>query len=147
DVGGSAIELDRGGAVTNSGRITNTGDGIVFFMPGSVTNRGTIESTSGGRSVVFASGANTLTLDTGSVLTGNVQGGTGSDALVLLGTGTEAINKFLSFQTLSMQGTSWTLTGAGLFSTSTTVESGILKISGTLTSPVVTIQSNGTLGG
>ncbi len=146
--GGAAIEADAGGTINNSGRITNTGDGILFIGAGTVTNTGTIESTAGGRAIVFSGSApHALVLGTGSVLTGNVQGGTGADALVLQGTGSETISKFLSFQTLSMQGTSWTLNGAGTFSAGSAVQSGILKISGTLTSPTVSIQSAGTLAG
>jgi outer membrane autotransporter protein len=153
--GGSAIEVDGGGTVVNTGTIksfTSNGStsdaGINFSGAGSVTNSGTIESTTGGKAIIF-NGAlvHTLTLDTGSVLGGNVQGGTGTDNLVLMGTGSESIGKFLSFETLSMQGTSWTLTGTGSFTTSTTVSSGFLHINGQLTSPTVTIASGGTLGG
>ena len=68
-------------------------------------------------SVDLGAGGDTLTLAnfTNRVSIANVetvQGGTGNDGLVLMGTGAEAISKFLSFQTLSMQGTSWNLTGA-----------------------------------
>lgn len=145
---GSAIEINQGGTVVNTGRITNVGDGILFQNTGTITNTGTIESTGTGRSIVFSGNVlHTLILGTGSVLTGNVQGGTGTDALVLQGTGAETINKFLSFQTLAMQGTSWTLNGAGTFSTSSEVQSGILAIAGTLTSPTVTVQAPATLMG
>lgn len=153
--GGSAIEVDGGGTVTNTGTIKsftsngNTSDaGINFSGAGSVTNSGTIESTTGGEAIIFnGAGTHTLNLDTGSVLGGNVQGGTGTDNLVLMGTGSESIGKFLSFETLSMQGTSWTLTGTGAFTTSATVQSGLLSVNGTLTSPAVTVAAGGTLGG
>ncbi|WP_163363516.1 hypothetical protein, partial [Enterobacter cloacae] len=79
--------------------------------------------------------ARTLNLDTGSVLNGVVQGGTGVDSLVLLGTGTESAAKFLAFEILSMQGTAWQLNDAGAFSTSADVQSGTLTVAGTLTSP------------
>ena len=152
---GSAIEVDGGGTVVNTGTIksfTSNGDttdaGINFTGAGSVTNSGIIESTTGGKAIIFnGAGTHTLNLDTGSVLGGNVQGGTGTDNLVLMGTGTEAISKFLSLETLSMTGTDWTLTGTGTFSTSTTVTSGFLHVNGQLTSPTVTIDGGGTLGG
>ena len=92
-------------------------------------------------------GAHILILDLGSVLTGNVQGGSGTDALVLKGTGSEAISKFLSFETLSMQGADWTLTGNGVFTASAQVQSGILRVNGQLTSPALSVLSGGTLGG
>ena len=153
--GGSAIEVDAGGTVVNSGTIrsftsnaTITDSGVNFTGAGSITNRGTIQSTSGGRAIVFnGAGIHTLNLDTGSVLGGNVQGGTGIDNLVLTGTGTEAISKFLSFETLSMQGGDWSVTGTGAFTTSTTVQSGLLRVNGILTSPTVTVAAGGTLGG
>ena len=153
--GGSAIEVDAGGTIVNTGTIrsftsnaTTTDAGISFTGAGSITNSGTIESTDGGRAIVFNGAAvHTLNLDTGSVLGGNVQGGSGTDNLVLMGSGSEDIGKFLSFETLSMQGSAWTLSGTGNFSTSTTVQSGLLSVNGTLTSPIVTIGAAGTLGG
>lgn len=51
-----------------------------------------------------------------------MQGGTGTDNLQLTSSGTEAIGKFLDFETLAMQGTRWTLNGTGSFATSAEVE-------------------------
>jgi outer membrane autotransporter protein len=81
------------------------------------------------------------------VLNGLVQGGSGVDELVLLGTGAESAAKFLAFEKLKMQGTDWTLTGAGTFTTSASVEAGLLSVNGTLTSPSVTIDPLAKLGG
>ncbi len=153
--GGAAIEVDAGGTIVNTGIIrsftsnsTSTDVGISFKGAGSITNSGTIESTDGGLAIDFiGSATHTLTLGTGSVLGGNVQGGTGTDNLVLSGTGVESIDKFLSFEILSMQGVDWTLTGSGTFSTGTTVDSGLLGVDGQLTSPTVTIAAGATLGG
>ena len=150
---GSGIEVDGGGSVINSGTIRSTSTdgsdaGIWFTGAGSITNSGTILSTSGGLAILFDGAAtHTLNLDTGSVLGGNVQGGTGTDNLVLMGTGSEDIGKFLSFETLSMQGTHWTLTGTGAFTTSATVQSGLLSVNGILTTPSLTVDAGGTLGG
>lgn len=152
--GGSAIEVDAGGTVINSGTIksltsnsTTTDAGIAFTGAGSITNSGTIMSATGGLAIEFiGSAAHTLTLDTGSILGGNVQAGTGTtEALVLNGTGTESAAKFLSFKTLSMQGTEWNLTNSATFSSSVSVQSGTLHVNGTLTSPTVTVGSGGTL--
>ena len=68
-------------------------------------------------------------------------------SLVLEGTGSEFIAKFLNFETLSMQGSDWTLTGAGTFSTSALVGTGLLSVNGTLTSPLVTVDPLARLGG
>jgi hypothetical protein len=147
---GPAVEARGGGTFTNTGTIQSGNDGmfVAGANPATIINSGTIGSTGAGRSIAF-SGASTHTLNllTGSVLTGNVQGGTGTDNLVLQGTGTESIAKFLAFETLSMQGADWALTGIGTFTNSTTVTSGVLRVNGQLTSPTVTVAVGGTLGG
>jgi outer membrane autotransporter protein len=145
---GPAVEMGGGGTVTNSGTIQSAATGILFSNTGSITNRGTIGSTGAGLAIQFnGSLAHSLTLDTGSVLNGNVRGGTGVDDLVLTGSGTESIAKFLNFEKLTMQGSDWDLTSAGTFSASSAITAGTLRVNGTLTSPAVTIGSAGKLGG
>jgi outer membrane autotransporter protein len=147
-----AAELAGGGDVTNSGTIASAaGDGLYLGRAGTVVNTGTISGAV--RAISFAGNyARTLTLGTGSVLNGLVQGGTGTDALVLQGTGSEDISKFLSFETLAMQGTDWTLTGAGGLAISGSVTAGRLSVEGTLTLPQIeaaggTLAVSGTVAG
>jgi len=116
----------------NLGGVIN---GSVTIGDGSITNAGTIDG--GSQSVVFVGGgSNTLTLQTGSALVGDAVGSTysGADnALVLQGTGT-ANNNFLNFNTLSVQASGvWTLGGTSSFGT-TTVVTGTLVNTGSLTS-------------
>ena len=145
---GPGVEAHGGGTFINSGTIQSGNDGLWISGAATVTNSGTIKSTGAGRAVVFSGSAvHTLDLDTGSVLGGNVQGGSGTDNLVLLGSGTESIAKFLSFETLSMQGSAWTMTGSGAFSTSSTVQSGTLNVAGQLTTPTLSVLAAGTLTG
>ncbi len=149
---GAAVELGGGGSVTNTGTVSSPFDGLLITGAATVTNTGTVESTGSGKSILFSGGAaHTLNLGTGSVLNGNVQGGTGTDNLVLQGTGTESAAKFLGFETLDMQGTDWTLTGTGTFTTSATVTSGRLAVNGDLTIDTgigpLSILSGGILGG
>lgn len=147
-VRGPAVEAAGGGTFINTGTIRSGVDGMLISNAATVTNSGTIGSTGAGRAIVFSgAAAHTLNLQTGSVLNGNVQGGTGTDNLVLQGNGTESIAKFLSFETLTMQGSEWSITGIGTFGTSTSVQSGTLRVNGTLSSPTLTVQNGGTLGG
>lgn len=142
-----AVEATGGGTIINTGTIQSaSSDGLYLARGGTVTNSGTISGAV--RAINFTGNyARTLNLDTGSVLNGVVQGGTGVDSLVLLGTGTESAAKFLAFEILSMQGTAWQLNDAGTFTTSADVQSGTLTVAGTLTSPIITVQSAGTLTG
>ena len=147
DASARAVEADAGGTVVNTGTIRSaSSDGLYLGDASTVTNSGTISGAA--LAINFANSAtNTLILDTGSVLNGSVQGGGGINNLVLLGTGAEDIGKFLNFQTLLMQGNAWTLAGNGTFSTGATIQSGTLFVNGQLTSPLVTVQTGGTLGG
>lgn len=156
---GSAVEARGGGTITNTGIIENKGLGAAaesngIYIHNAVTaeiiNSGTI--TGGVNAINFTraggiGATHTVRLRTGSVLNGNVVGGTGTDNLILEGTGTENITKFSNFETLTMNGVDWTLSGTGTFSTTTTVQSGTLQVNGQLTSPAVGIQSGATLTG
>jgi outer membrane autotransporter protein len=136
--------------ITNAGTISSlNGPTIEFRTTGTITNTGTIENLGGGNAITFGgTHVRTLNLGTGSQIVGNVVGGVnGTDNLVLQGTGTEAIAKFLNFETLTMQGTAWSLTGNSTFATSTTVEAGNLNVAGELTSPAIGILAGGTLSG
>jgi hypothetical protein len=116
----------------------------------SVTNAGTI--TGGTNSVQFTGlGANTLTLQTGSVLNGTAAGSTrvgATNALILQGTGT-ANNDFVNFNTLDVQASgTWTLGGTAALSSTALVESGMLSVTGNLSSAAtLTVNSGGTLAG
>jgi len=137
-------------SISNAGTISSlNGPAIEFRTTGTITNTGTIEKTGGGNAITFGgTHIRTLNLGTGSLIIGNVVGGAnGTDNLVLQGTGTEDIAKFLNFETLTMEGTSWSLTGNSTFSTSATIEAGILNVAGQLTSPAIDILADGTLSG
>jgi outer membrane autotransporter protein len=152
---GAAVEALAGGTFINSGTIGSTNSHGILIRNNSnadITNSGTISGAVNAISFAATGGTataatHTLRLDTGSVLNGNVLGGSNTDNLVLLGSGTESIAKFLNFENLTMQGTDWTLTGSGTFSATATVQGGLLQVNGQLTSPNVTVQSGGTLGG
>lgn len=150
------VFLAAGGLVVNqaSGTIGGGKYGAAFYgAAGTVTNAGTITGTTA--SVQFAgTGANVLTLQTGSMLVGDAIGSTAAgatNALILQGTGA-ANNNFLNFNTLDVQAQGvWTLNGVSAIPT-TTVTSGDLRIgdathaSAQLTS-AVTVNAGGTLSG
>jgi len=151
---GPAVEATGGGAITNSGTISSTNTSGILTRASAaaeIINSGTISgavyaidfAASGGGSAT----AHTVRLRTGSTLNGNVRGGAATDSLVLEGTGSESIAKFLNFETLAMQGAEWSLSGAGSFSTSALVGTGLLSVNGTLTSPLVTVDPLARLGG
>lgn len=152
---GAAVEALAGGTFINTGTIGSTNSHGILIRNNSnadITNSGTISGAV--NAISFAAGGGTATaathtlrLNTGSVLNGNVLGGANTDNLILNGTGTEAISKFLNFENLTMQGTDWTLTGTGTFATSATVQGGLLQVNGQLTSPNLTVQTGGMLGG
>jgi uncharacterized protein with beta-barrel porin domain len=145
---GYGVALVAGGTVTNQagGSITGAIAGVYVEGGGSVTNAGAI---GGADSVLFAgAGANTLTLQTGSRLTGDAVGSAAAgatNALVLQGAG-EADNNFLNFGSLVAQGPgTWTLGGSSAIAT-TEVAEGTLAVTGALTS-AFTIDKGATLQG
>jgi hypothetical protein len=134
---GDGVFMDSGGAVTNkaAGPITGAADGVYIAGGGTVTNAGALSGIAA--SVQFAgTGANTLTLGTGSKLTGDAIGSTASgatNALVLEGAGS-ADNNFNNFNTLMVQsGADWTLRRTSSFGGATISSGASLDDAGALT--------------
>jgi outer membrane autotransporter protein len=124
--------------IENTGSIISERSFAVRGVNGQETliNSGLIRSDAG-TAIDLRAGNDTLTLRTGSQIIGLADGGTGTDRVILEGAGSAA-NNFANFETLRMTGTDWTWSGSGSFN-DTQVESGMLRISGSLTSPV-TVQ-------
>lgn len=148
--GAAARDADAGRVtVTNAGTIAGKTGISLNGADGTVINRGTITGT-GGIAIAFdPNGAfmNTLILGTGSVLNGNVLGGAGFNRLLLEGSNTEDLSKFRNWNSLTMQGGDWTMTGSGSFADVAQVASGTLRVDGRLMSPLITVASGGTLAG
>ena len=109
---GPAVEATGGGSFINSGTIASTNsDGILTrnTAAAEIINSGTISGAVDAINLTASGGGSTgathtVRLRSGSTINGNVRGGTDTDSLILEGTGSESIAKFLNFETLSMQG-------------------------------------------
>jgi len=131
---GNGVHLNSGGVLVNqsSGVIGTAVDSYGVLIQGGagfITNSGTIK---GIVSIYFGgTGANILTLETGSQLVGDAVGSSATgatNALVVEGTGT-ARNDFNAFNSLDVRsGASWTLAGNSTIDTATVT--GTLKVSG-----------------
>lgn len=131
DNGIAAVALASNATLTNMAGATVSGArGVLFTGSGaSVTNAGTIAGTTGVAVQFDAAGANSLTLESGSVLNGSIDGGGGANAVVLDGTGSMA-NTVTDF-------------GAG----SRMTVAGDWTLSGDIAIPTVEIAAGGTLAG
>jgi hypothetical protein len=151
--------------LTNSGTITGTSFGAQLNT-GSVTNSGTIQGATGisftgsgadslvnsgvivgigGKAAVMGGGNDTVTLNTGSSITGTIDGGIGSDTLTFLGNGNINISQLMNFETITKEGTGvWTLAGTGSTVGNVNINQGKLAASGTI-SGNVNVVSGATL--
>jgi hypothetical protein len=111
-LGGVGVNV-ADGTLVNDGTIA--GNGGVEVNNGVLIDAGSIASTTGNPAVAFGYGSGTLVLYPNAVFTGDVLAdATGSDALVLAGTGGTALlgTALRNFGTISLQpGATWTLEG------------------------------------
>jgi len=145
------VLLSHGGSLNNqSGGIIVGGIFGVEIRAGAavLTNAGTIFGQAGTAIQLSESDSSTVTLQARSDVRGDIVGGNGNDVAYLQGNGIYSDN-FLNFETLTVQAdaTGWFLAGANIFSTATEVQSGLLCINGVLTTPLLTVDNGGTLGG
>jgi outer membrane autotransporter protein len=153
------VYMGAGGTVENYyGTIAGYNQGVeIDGGPGTVINSGQIIG-DGGTAILLGNYSNTVTLQTGSYVQGNiVAGAAGTNAAFLQGDGSYGTNVnsgdnsyyFTNFQTLTVQAdaTGWNLTGTNTFSTNATVQTGLLSINGSLTTPFLTVSNGAVLGG
>jgi uncharacterized protein with beta-barrel porin domain len=153
---GSAIIVDQGNAtIFNSGKITDTGGAAIDTTSSSgntdLTNIGTING-----NVKLGAGSNTVTLFTGSTITGNLDlGSNAASQLILDGFGQQLLSEAVTgtitdLGSLTKQGSgTWIIDEDLSAPISTDVIAGTLTIAqnATLTSSAVTIGSGGTVTG
>lgn len=143
------------GVQMTSGFLNNQTGGFIAGKTGvsisgatAVYNAGTIIGTSGTAIDLSQSTGRqaSVTLDTGSIVIGNIVGGQDSIA-VLLGHGAYT-NDFSAFSLLNVYADSaWALSGSNVFSSSVNIHNGGLVTSGYLASPQINISSNAFLSG
>jgi uncharacterized protein with beta-barrel porin domain len=108
NVGGVA---DGATTITTAGTI-RAGGGRAIQLVGAfadtITNSGTITGGTAG-AIDMGDGNDTLNLLTGSVITGTVDGGAGTDAIVLGGTGSGTFAGAVNFESLAVASGNWTL--------------------------------------
>lgn len=156
---GAGVYIDGNGTIgstvvnLNGGWIEGGQEGVLSLDgPGSVINAGTIVGDAG-TAILFDNYTNSVVLQTGSVIQGSIVGGSSFDAAYLQGNGSFGGNNgyyyFTNFETLTVQGdaarwnspaSSWNLTGTNAFFTSAEVQSGLLRINGELTTPLLTVD-------
>ncbi|CAN7244209.1 autotransporter domain-containing protein [Caballeronia sp. LjRoot31] len=138
--GSSSLTNELGGSITSAG-----GAAVQAGSNVSVYNAGTLAGN--GAAVSFTGSNNRLTLDSGSQVSGDLDGGNGSaNALVLQGSGTLS-GRTYGFSTLAMQGADWTVSSSVQIGSSSAIESGTLRLTGTLISPAITVAPGATLTG
>ncbi|CAN7254558.1 autotransporter domain-containing protein [Caballeronia sp. LjRoot34] len=138
--GSSSLTNEPGGSITSAG-----GAAVQASSNVSVYNAGTLAGNSA--AVSFTGSNNRLTLDSGSQVSGDLDGGNGSaNALVLQGSGTLS-GRTYGFSTLAMQGADWTVSSSVQVGSSSAIESGTLRLTGTLTSPAIIVAPGATLTG
>jgi hypothetical protein len=129
-------------SIVNTGTISGGGFGAIRIFGTAATNleNGGIITETAGAAIRFATGVtNTLTLDPGSAITGNVLAA-GADIFQLGGSGTDSFNvsaigaaaQYQGFSTFNKIGDSiWTLTGTNASAMPWTISAGTLNVTGT----------------
>jgi outer membrane autotransporter protein len=126
--GRSGILIDDGADNTAYGATTITNAGTIEGLAGaaialvgnfndSITNSGTIRGV--GTAIQMGGGDDVLTLLPGSVITGTVDGGAGTDRVTLAGSGNGSFAGSVNFEQLAVDSGSWTLTSNSSFTQST----------------------------
>ena len=179
DAGTAAAIVNRGSIEGGAGGVGGAGgddgadgaDGAggigIVGSDVTVTNSGTIAGGLGGDgatradAIRFTGGANTLVLEAGSTITGDVVAFSAADTLSFGGTSDSTFDasaigpggQYQGFGAIGKTGSgTWIFTGAGTYTADTTVDDGTLLVNGSLASEVTVgpggvLGGNGTLGG
>ncbi|MDB5583986.1 MAG: autotransporter protein, partial [Bradyrhizobium sp.] len=146
-IGGYGAYLgDGGNIVDNAGMIVGGNKGIIGSAgTDTVINSGSITGNAG-TAIDLAGGADSLTLKTGSSITGAIDLGTGTDTLRFQGTGTLSSN-VAGAESVIMNGGLWTMAGNMTGGGTIDVQAGKFVLNGNAGAYDVTVQNGGAFGG
>ncbi|GCD56619.1 hypothetical protein NBRC3222_1956 [Acetobacter pasteurianus NBRC 3222] len=127
--------------ITNNGTIQGLdgyGIHITDTFGDTITNAGTISGTTD--AILLGDGDDTLNIQTGSVISGTVDGGAGNNTVNLSGSGT--FDGAINFQTMTVSG-SWILSGDQAYSTISLADNAALTLQGSAPSTETITFSGG----
>ena len=152
--GGGSLVGPFGAGANGAGGVGVSGGGLT------IVNSGTISGGLGGdgvtraNAITFTGGTNSLELQSGAIVTGNVVAFSTADSLILGGSGSASFDasligtQYTGFGVFQKTGAgSWTLTGTNAGTMSWTVGSGTLSVNGSMANSSFTVGSGATLGG
>lgn len=131
ETGSSAVSIVNSGTITGGIQLGSAAD--------SIDNSGTISG-----DVALGDGDDRFTLRAGSSVIGLIDGGAGSDALALAGTGVGTLGATANFETLTVQSGTWTLASASTYIDGITIAAGATLVASAATATGA-ITDNGTL--
>lgn len=154
-IGGRGGNAGSGGGLggTNgnpgAGGVGVVGAGITIVNSGSIAGGLSGDGVTQANAITFSSGANTLTLQIGSSLTGNIEIDGGGSVTFNQSTAQALSNVIAGSGSIIQAGPgTLTLTGTNTYSGATTVSGGTLEIDGSIANSVsVTVNSGGVLSG
>jgi outer membrane autotransporter protein len=136
--GGTAIVGSLGGSIQGAGGAGLTGSDLAITNSGTISGGLSGDGVSRANAITFTGGTNSLTLESGFSITGNVVAATSADTLALGGNANSSFNvsqigpnaQYRGFGNYQKTGTStWSLIGATIALTPWVISSGTLNVS------------------
>lgn len=150
----NAIRVSIGPVIINNAGLIETTNGTTIRLSSGahtdiIANSGIIRTIGGTKAVDMGSGNDTFSMETGGSVTGIVDGGTNTDMLSFVGTGSDNFNlsdigagqQYINFEIFDVAGGEWTFSGT---TTQNFIQSGG-TIKGNATFGSLTVNNGGTL--
>ena len=152
--GGIPFGSPFGNGANGAGGVGVAGAGLTIVNSGTISGGLAGDGVTRANAITFTGGTNSLELQSGAVVTGNVVAFSTADSLILGGTGSASFDasligtQYTGFGVFQKTGAgSWTLTGTNAGTMSWTVGSGTLSVNGSMANSSFAVNSGGTLGG